>query len=80
MIPKFTVLTNIVSPESSQWVGTSWEFFDDETDAMECYERHTVLGNCPTKRPFHRTNIDHMGQAHREAVREAVELRSKSTC
>lgn len=72
LIPNFTVVTNIVSLESKDWVGMSWEFFNDETDAWECYERHIVLGNVPTKRPFHRNDIQHMGAAHRDDVAKAM--------
>jgi hypothetical protein len=50
--PKWTVVTNIVSPEGGRWVGTSWEFFDDEGSAALCFERHAMSGNFPTKRPF----------------------------
>lgn len=80
MIPIWTVLTNIVSVENSAWVGMSWEFFDEEVDADECVERHIVLGNVPTKRRFHRTDVDHMGAVHRDRVREEIEHRSRKTC
>ena len=53
-LPKWTVLYNIVSLESDRFVGTGWEFFDAEEDASDCYQRHIDVGNCPTKRPFHR--------------------------
>lgn len=77
-VPKFTVLTNLVSPESSEFVGTSWEFFTDETDAFECYERHIVLGNVPMKRPFHRSDIAYMGAAHHEQVSRELEARGSA--
>ena len=65
MRPKYTVLTNLVSPESSRWVGTAWEFFDDPGEASLCYQRHLRLGNTPTLRPFHNNDIPHLGAAHR---------------
>lgn len=65
MNPQWTICTNIVSIESSKWIGTSWEFFDDEVDAEECFQRHIVLGNVPTKRKFHENDRIHLGAAHR---------------
>lgn len=63
--PRWTVVYNIVSPESSTWVGTGWEFFDTEPQAHQAFERHLALDNWPTKRPFN-TKMDsqHMGAAH----------------
>jgi len=63
--PKWTVLYNIVSAESDQWVGTGWEFFDSEEAASRCYVRHVASGNCPTKRPYHSFDREHLGAAHR---------------
>jgi len=63
--PKWTVLYNIVSSETAQWIGTGWEFFDDEHDAQHCYERHNVLGNCASKRPYHKNDRTHLGAVHR---------------
>lgn len=68
--PNWTVHYNIVSKESSRWIGTGWEFFDKEEDAAHCYLRHFAIGNCPTKRPFHDTDIKHLGAAHRVGVAE----------
>lgn len=63
--PKWTVHYNIVSPESDRWVGTGWEFFDNEADAQTAYERHQTLGNVPGKRPFHGgVDRQHLGAAH----------------
>ena len=45
--PKWAVCYNIVSPESNTWIGTGWEFFDEEPAAQICYERHISLGDCP---------------------------------
>lgn len=65
-LPKWTVLYNIVSVESEEFVGTGWEFFNDAEDASTCYRRHHDAGNCPTKRPFHRKcDIPHLGAHHR---------------
>ena len=65
MRPMWTVLYNIVSPENDRWVGTGWEFFDSEEDAIRAYKRHQELGNCPGCRPFHKTDINRMGSVHR---------------
>lgn len=65
MKPNWTVFTNLVSPESSRWIGMSWEFFDEEIDADKCFERHFVLGNVPTKRKFNESDRPHMGAVHR---------------
>lgn len=66
--PKWTVVSNVVSPENNKrWVGTSWEFFDEEKEAQACYRRNTGLGNSSTVRPFHlKTDLPHMGAAHRK--------------
>ncbi len=62
--PKWTVHYNIVSPEATEWIGTGWEFFNDERDAQHCYDRHNALGNCATKRPYHRNDRVHLGAVH----------------
>lgn len=67
--PKYTVVTNIVSPESGEFVGTCWEFFRDEGHASLCYQRHKKAGSVPMIRPFHKSDIDHMGAAHREELK-----------
>jgi hypothetical protein len=64
--PKWTVVYNIVSPESDQWVGTGWEFFGSEQEAELCRARHERLGNVPTKRRWHSVvDMPHLGAAHR---------------
>ena len=63
--PRWTVHYNIVSPESDTWIGTGWEFFDEEAQAAAAYERHSKLGNCPTKRPYYRAcDAKHLGAYH----------------
>jgi hypothetical protein len=65
MNPRWTVVTNIVSPESDRWIGTCWEFFDEETQAQHCYDRHVTIGNCPCKRPyFDKHDRPHLGAVH----------------
>lgn len=72
--PMWTVCYNIVSRESLRWVGTGWEFFDNECDAQACFDRHVKNGNCPTKRPYYRARDRiHLGAAHTWA-REYVDL------
>lgn len=55
--PSWTVVTTLVSPENRGWLGESWEFFDDERDAMKCFKRHRIAGHVPTMRPYYR-NMD----------------------
>ena len=72
--PKWTVVCNLVSPESDSWVGTSWEFFDSEESASKCYQRHVNARDCPTKRfYFDREDRQHIGIADRLNT-EAVEF------
>jgi hypothetical protein len=66
--PKWTVLYNIVSKEvddSPDWIGTGWEFFNDEAAADRCYTWHDAAGNVPTKRPFHPNDAVHLAATHR---------------
>jgi len=66
--PAWTVVTNLMSPESGEWVGTSWEFFNTEEQAYRCYGRHLDLGNVPTKRPYHDgRDWQHLGAVHQAA-------------
>lgn len=67
-LPKYTVVTNLVSPESGEFVGTCWEFFVDEGHASLCYQRHRAAGSVPTIRAFNIADAKHMGAAHREAL------------
>lgn len=61
--PYWTVLYNI---NCGDWVGTGWEFYDEEFTADLAYGKHIKLGNCPCKRPFHlKTDREHLGMAHR---------------
>lgn len=62
--PKFTVLYNI---ECGSWVGTAWEFFDDDKAATA---RFKVLRDdhkaCPVKRPYHEgCDYAHLAPVHR---------------
>lgn len=65
MIPQWTLLYNIVSPENPKWVGTGWEFFDSFEEADKARRRHIALGNVPTLRPYHELDARHLGAAHR---------------
>ena len=51
--PRWTVLYNIVSPESNKWIGKGYEFFDKKEDAEKAYLRVRGEGKCGTKRPYH---------------------------
>lgn len=67
--PKFTVFTNLVSPENGEFVGMSWEFFTEPEHASLCYQRHIKAGNVPTIRPYHHnTDNVRMGAIHRVAT------------
>src|SRR5690349_17653770 len=64
-LPMWTVCYNIVSKESPRWVGTGWEFFDNEADAQACYVRLEQAGCFPTKRPYHHVvDRNHLGAHH----------------
>lgn len=64
MPPKWTVLYNIVS-DGSRWIGTGWEFFDDEHVAHHRFEELSRAGNYPTRRPYF-AEVDrvHLGAGH----------------
>jgi hypothetical protein len=79
MLPKWTVLYNIVSPENNNFVGTGWEFFDNEQDAQLCYNRQAHNGNVPTKRPFYPTDGEHLGAAHKEEISLAESIGKRIT-
>jgi len=68
-LPHWTVCYNIVSLESNKWVGTGWEFFDDEDQASACYQRHKEAGNVPIKRPYHSDDFEHLGVVHHLCVK-----------
>ena len=61
--PKWTVTCNWVN--TTQWIGTHWEFFNSEKDAAQRYKELKGQGHCCTKRPFHKNDINYMGAAHR---------------
>jgi hypothetical protein len=64
--PHWTVLYNIVSKENDRWVGTGWEFFDEEKDAQAAFDRHTADGSGACKRPYYNScDENHLGAAHR---------------
>ncbi len=64
MRPKFTVLYNIVVP-GAMWIGTGWEFFDDQEIAQARYDYHVGIGNVPTMRPYnHKCDFKHLGTVH----------------
>lgn len=77
--PKWTVHYNIVSQENNQWVGRGWEFFDDESDAKKCFDRHTLAGNCCSKRPFHENDWEHVGAGHKIGEIAVKQVKGKTT-
>lgn len=70
--PKFTVITNIVSPESVEYIGRCWEFFSKEEDAIKCFKRQLGSGNSPSKRSYyHLTDYEHMAMSTKSAIKHA---------
>lgn len=62
--PAWTVTYNIVSP-SSPWIGTGWEFFQNEKTAQVRYDALVVTGRCPTKRPYYSpSDRQHLAAVH----------------
>lgn len=65
--PKWTVHCNIVSPENQKWIGTSWEFFDSDSEAEMCFNRHLLAHDCPCKRPYYGySDRRHLAEVHRQ--------------
>jgi hypothetical protein len=62
--PSWTVLANSAPLNGGHWVGTSWEFFDDEVAAQHRYEELSNAGRYPTKRPYHSADAAHLGAVH----------------
>lgn len=70
--PTWTIVYNISTP-GSRWIGTGWEFFEDEKTAQKRYnelskfsEKPNELGfkYCPTKRPYFPLDRVHLGAVH----------------
>jgi hypothetical protein len=62
--PVWTVLYNLTSA-ASPWVGTAWEFFDDEALARSRYEELAAKGSYPTLRPYYSSqDKPHLGAIH----------------
>ncbi len=78
MCPKYTVTYGIASPEATSYhkfVGTGWEFFAEESEAMRCYDRLVAEGKAPTLRPYHAVNdYQHLGAVHKWDDRESNKL------
>jgi len=72
--PNWIVLYNIVSKECDFWIGTGFEFFDEEIDAKKCYDRQIKTGNCPTKRRYmDKHDKKHLGAIHTHTERSQNE-------
>jgi hypothetical protein len=67
--PKLVVFYNIVS-KNSDWIGTGWEFFDDQQEAKACYDQQIANGNCPCMRPYYRTDAVHLGAIHQKEMEQ----------
>lgn len=61
-LPKYTVVTNLRSPESGEFVGMCWEFFVDEGHASLCYQRHMKNGSISRIRSFKSTDVGLLGE------------------
>lgn len=61
ILPAWTVISSFNSPESSDFVGKTYEFFSKEEDATSAYNRHISNGdNSIVKRPFHHSDKDYL--------------------
>lgn len=68
-LPMWTIVTNLASSEDIKWVGMSWEFFDELSDAERCFQRHSKLGNVPTLRRFNKkADYNQLGAIHRYEI------------
>lgn len=61
--PSWTIHYNRVNP-GSRWIGTGWEFFDEESAAKARYDELMKDGHYPTKRPYHAEDKRHLGAVH----------------
>lgn len=62
--PNWTLNYNIVSSDS-EWIGTGWEFFNEEEHAQNRYDVLTKSGIGVCKRPYyHHTDKHHLGACH----------------
>jgi len=52
-LPNWTVWSNLKRHETTDWIGHCIEFFDEEIEAVKCFERHRKNGDVSTMRPFH---------------------------
>ena len=67
-LPKWTIVSNVLSP-GSRWVGTCWEFFDDEPAAQARYTALLFMECVPTMRPYyHAEDRQHLGAGHQLEV------------
>ncbi len=61
--PKWTI--HYKSGRHGYWIGTAWEFYDEETDAQKRYdELSRIEAVSPTERPYHPSDRQHLGAAH----------------
>jgi hypothetical protein len=62
-MPAWTLSYNVKTP-GSRWIGTAWEFFDDEVQAQRRFDELRAADAYPTKRPYHSYDRVHLGAAH----------------
>jgi hypothetical protein len=63
MKPTWTVLYNITTA-ANRWIGTGWEFFDNEVLARNRVEHLQGRGFAPTLRPYQSSDKSHLGAVH----------------
>lgn len=61
MIPSWTLFACV---PGDKYVGTCWQFFDDEEIARLAFDEATARGWVCTLRPFAEADRRHMGAAH----------------
>lgn len=71
-LPKWTLIYNTVNVENV-WIGSAWEFFDEEITATKRYEELSKLNLYPTKRPYyHSQDFSHLGASHQFWYQQSV--------
>ena len=76
-LPKWTIIYNTTNDENT-WIGSAWEFFDNENIETKRYEELSKLNKYPTKRPYyHNQDFNHLGAAHQFGYSQSVKAMNK---
>ena len=70
--PKLTLFYQSETRDGSGWVSTHWEFYDDHQVAMHRYEELKREYSCPTLRPWHEQDLQHMQPIQARAIRANI--------